>query len=144
MDWFWQEDGPLALLPWLPSLMTLWLQRSQSAARRALGLQCVMILDDVYRIHDYLVPAYVPGGVLAQGLVYLLYLGAWTWILRSSSRLKQTSMRLALALLGGSVVCDGLADVQLARAQPLEQPLKWAGLLAWAWAWRSAPSRDYR
>jgi hypothetical protein len=52
MDWFWQEDGPLALLPWLPSWVVLWRRQ-----RAAWWLQTVMMVDEAYRIHEWVLPS---------------------------------------------------------------------------------------
>jgi hypothetical protein len=130
MDWFWQEDGPLALLPWLPSWVVLWRRQ-----RAAWWLQTVMMVDEAYRIHEWVLPSLLPGGVLAQWLTYLIYGMCWCYLLGRVGRLRQPAMAWALAFLAASVLCDVLADLKLAPTAPLEQPLKWAGLLLWARAW---------
>ncbi len=130
MEWFWQEDGPLALLPWLPAWVVLWRRQ-----RVAWGLQTVMMFDEAFRVHEWVIPTLLPGGVWAQWLTYLVYGLAWIYLLGRSGRLRQPVMVWALALLAASVLCDILTDLKLASVAGLEQPLKWAGLLLWARAW---------
>lgn len=99
-------------------------------------LSAYLGLDDLFQVHEYLVPTYLK---VPEGAVYgVLALATACYLWRYRRRLLAPDgalLLLALALLSGSVVVDAVLGPWLWRLKDwnyfVEDGLKWAGICFW-------------
>lgn len=95
-------------------------------------------LDDLLMIHDRWLPNLIPGYLIeAQSFLFLVYALVLAYLLKAARSLLGTEelllLSLALALLGGSALLDGLDEWGLAQAGAVvEDSLKFLGLIPWS------------
>lgn len=101
-------------------------------------LTLLLLVDDLFRLHDFILPTY---GGLAQEAFYLSYGGlAGLYLIRFRVVLLKTDFPLlvaALGLLGSSVLLDVLPETLLPWHFLVEDGLKLLGIVGWAGYWAS-------
>jgi hypothetical protein len=95
-------------------------------------LTTVLMLDDLFQIHETLAPLYLGGPDDLLTVLHALVLLAWAVVFRR--RILQTEYLLLLVAAGGftvSVVIDALTQAQYDSRYVLEDGFKFLGIVGW-------------